>query len=110
MGMYYALDRATAIYAELRRCGRGVLQYQRNNVNGTLIVPFHAQLPALQARTAAMCCGLMPALADRYWHYANVPCNTAKRIAESLGQELDITQAPTQGICQWLTRHRSLTH
>lgn len=88
-GTYFALDRATAVYVELRRCRRGVLRYQRANVNGTLIVPFHAQLPALQARTAAMCSGLMPTLADRYWNYANVPRDTAHRIAESLGQDIE---------------------
>jgi hypothetical protein len=89
-GAVYALDLPTAIYAELRREGRNELRYTRDNINGTLTVPFRAQLPALQARTAALCCGLMPSLTGSRWHYPNVPRETARRIAESLGQALDV--------------------
>jgi hypothetical protein len=87
-GSHYALDFATGIYAELRRSGCNELRYVRDNINGTLTVPFRAQLPALHARAAALCSGLMPSLTRGRWHYPNVPRPTARRIAKSLGQQL----------------------
>jgi hypothetical protein len=88
-GAYYALDRSTAMYAELRRCGKTELRYQPSLVNGTLTVPFRAPLPALHARTAALCCGLMPRLEQSLWHYPTVPRTTARRIGDALGQEVN---------------------
>ena len=86
-GTYYAVDRAVGAYAELRRLGRTELRYRRDAVNGTLVVPFRAQLPALHARAAVLCCGLMPRLDEWKWHYPNVP-PIQRRDRALLGQEL----------------------
>lgn len=87
---YFRVDRALGTYAELRRTSENVLRYQADSVNGTLLVPFRAQLPALHARVAVLCSGLMPPL-DRdewVWHYRNVPRDIAETIASTLGQQL----------------------
>jgi hypothetical protein len=68
--------------------GRNEIRYAPDAVNGTLIVPFRAQLPALHARCAVLCSGLMPRLDRWQWHYVNVPLDTARKIADSLGQQL----------------------
>lgn len=88
-GSYYAVDRAIGAYAELQRIGKTELRYEPDEVNGTLTVPFRAQLPALHARCAVLCSGLMPELDKDHWRwrYVNVPLATAQRIAETLGQE-----------------------
>jgi hypothetical protein len=87
-GTFHAVDRALGVYAELRRMGRNEIRYAPDAVNGTLIVPFRAQLPALHARCAVLCSGLMPRLDRWQWHYVNVPLDTARKIADSLGQQL----------------------
>jgi hypothetical protein len=92
-GVYYKLDWALGVHAELRRCGKREIRYIPESVNGTLTVPFRAQLPALHARTAVLCSGLMPKLDNWKWHYPNVPLETATAIAHALGQELIIEPA-----------------
>jgi len=87
-GIVYSVDWSLGVHAELARTRRREIHYALESVNGTLRVPFAAQLPALQARAAALCTGLMPRLQDRRWHYANVPRSTADAIAASLGQVL----------------------
>jgi hypothetical protein len=89
-GNYYRVDRALGVYSELRRLGKMVMQYEPDSVNGTLFVPFRAQLPALHARAAVLCCGLMPLLVRGTWMWAfrNVPRQTAERIAASLSQTI----------------------
>jgi hypothetical protein len=87
-GMFYSVDWSLGVHAEVARSRRREIHYKPDSVNGTLRVPFAAQLPALQARTAALCTGLMPRLQDRKWQYANVPRATAEAIASSLGQAL----------------------
>lgn len=92
-GVYYKVDWALGVHAELRRCGKREIRYMPESVNGTLTVPFRAQLPALHARTAVLCSGLMPKLDNWKWHYPNVPLDTATAIARALGQELIIEDA-----------------
>lgn len=89
---FYATDRPTGIYAELRRQDRHVLVYKPEPRNGSLIVPLDAPLPVLQARAAAMCSGLdaAPIFSDRIRRFVNVPLVVARRIAASLGQELHV--------------------
>jgi hypothetical protein len=87
-GTFYSVDWALGVHAEVARAGKREVRYQPESVNGTLRVPFAAQLPALQARTAVLCTGLMPHLEDRRWHYPNVPRPTAEAIASSVGQRL----------------------
>lgn len=89
---YFAVDRATGIYADLRRAGRNILKFKKETRNGTLIVPLDAPLPVLQARSAVMCSGLdaYPIFSERIRRFVNVPHRIAARIAESLGQELVI--------------------
>lgn len=89
---FYAVDRPTGIYAELRRQRRNVLLYKPDTRNGALIVPLGAPLPVLQARAAAMCSGLdaAPIYTERIRRFVNVPLDIARRIASSLAQELQI--------------------
>lgn len=89
----FELDLPTGIYAELKRTGRNVLQYERETVNGILKVPWNVPLPVLQARTAALCSGLAPRsnTIDKVYSYFNVPSAIAAKIASSLGQVLRST-------------------
>ncbi|MEA3511837.1 MAG: hypothetical protein U9R51_10415, partial [Actinomycetota bacterium] len=59
-GNWFELDGPTGMYAELDRTSTNVLRYRRDTINGTLFVPLGAPLPALQARSAALSCGLAP--------------------------------------------------
>jgi hypothetical protein len=93
----YAVDQAIGVHAEIARNGENQIRYRRESVNGTLSVPFGAQLPVLQARTASLCTGLMPDLHGGEWHYPNVPEDTARAIAASLGQSLVIRQSEKRG-------------
>jgi len=88
----FSVDRATGIYAELRRVGRNVLTYEEEGRNGMLIVPLDAPLPVLQARAAVMCSGLDAGtiFGERIRKFVNLPSRVASRIAESVGQELSI--------------------
>jgi hypothetical protein len=87
-GVYYKVDLALGVHAELRRCGKPEIRYTPDSVNGTLKVPFRAQLPALHARAAVLCSGLMPRLDNWKWHYPNVPLEAANAIAVAVGQAL----------------------
>jgi hypothetical protein len=87
-GSVYDLDIATGVYAALSRWGENLLRYQADPVNGTLVVPFGAPLPTLQARTAALCSGLAPPRHGGSLTYWNVPRIVADRIARSLDQTL----------------------
>jgi hypothetical protein len=89
---YVDVDLSTGRFAELNRLGRNVLQYEQESINGTLRVPVKSDLPALQARSAVLCSGLLPrfdgpSLSRLYW---NVPLVIAQRIARSLGQTLRV--------------------
>lgn len=84
----YNLDLAIGIYASLSRWGENALRYEADSVNGTLLVPFGAPLPTLQARTAAMCSGLAPSRQQGALAHWNVPRVVAERIAWSLDQTL----------------------
>lgn len=85
---YFRVDRALGIYAELRRAKQMVLRWEPDSVNGTLFVPYRAQLPVLHARAAVLSCGLAPILQRGPWEwiYRNVPRESARRIGASLGQ------------------------
>src|SRR6185437_13788391 len=48
---YHAVDWALGVHAEIARNGRNEIHYRVDSINGTLRVPFAAQLPTLQART-----------------------------------------------------------
>jgi hypothetical protein len=59
-----------------------------------LVVPARADLPALHARSAILCSGLLPEF-DRLTtslKYKNVPLIIASRIAESLEQNLKLSE------------------
>jgi hypothetical protein len=90
-GEHYAdVDLSTGRYAELRRLKRSVLVYTSEAINGLLVVPARADLPALHARSAILCSGLLPTF-DRQGvslTYRNIPEIVAGRIAESLDQTL----------------------
>jgi hypothetical protein len=91
---YVDVDLSTGRFAELNRLGRAVLEYEAESINGTLKVPVKSDLPALQARAAILCSGLLPnfdrqTYARLYW---NVPLVIAERIARSLGQTLRIKE------------------
>jgi hypothetical protein len=90
-GTFHAVDWALGVHAEIARNRRSEIHYEVDKVNGTLRVPFAAQLPVLQARTAVLCTGLMPRLQDYKWSYPNVPRATAQAIAESLAQTLHVS-------------------
>jgi hypothetical protein len=87
-GRFHRVDWALGVHAELARNNKREIHYVVDSVNGTLRVPFAAQLPTLQARTAVLCSGLMPWLENKKWHYPNVPRQTAEMISASLGQIL----------------------
>lgn len=92
-GRYLKVDKFTGTYAELRRLRRvEQLKLRLDTSTGELTVPADAPLPALQARAAVMCSGLVPAFdrRDRTRSYVNVPRSIAERIAESLGQHLSV--------------------
>jgi len=85
---YSDVDLSTGRYAELHRLERDVLIYLQEAINGVLLVPARADLPALHARSAILCSGLLPEF-DRMsasLKYKNVPLIIASRIAESLEQ------------------------
>ena len=89
---YVDVDLSTGRFAELDRQGRSVLQYEYESINGTLKVPVRSDLPAVQARSAILCSGLLPKFDSQsslrlYW---NVPLAIAQRIASSLRQTLQI--------------------
>jgi hypothetical protein len=89
---YSNVDFSTGKFAELNRLGRHMLQYETEEINGTLAVPVRADLPALQARAAILCSGLLPEF-DRgslSRLYRNVPRVIADRIAASLSQRLQV--------------------
>jgi hypothetical protein len=87
---YASVDFSTGRYAELRRLGKQVLGYAPDSVNGVLRVSVKADLPALQARAAILCTGMLPLFDRRTLSlmYRNVPKVIAERIALSLGQQL----------------------
>ncbi len=91
---YSDVDFSTGRYAELRRMGRSVLVYLREAINGLLVVPARADLPALHARSAILCSGLLPEFDPKgvSLGYRNVPLIIASRIAESLGQNLQLAK------------------
>ncbi len=88
-GTIHETDRALGIYAELSRVRKNVIVYEPDSVNGRLLVPYRAPLPALQARTAVLCTGLLPQMepGDTYVYF-NVPARTASAIGASLGQKI----------------------
>jgi hypothetical protein len=75
-------------YAELRRLGRSVLYWDRELIGGRLYVPARAGLPTLQARSAVLCTGLMPAYGGGYLLYENIGESLATILAQSVGQSL----------------------
>lgn len=91
---YVDLDFSTGRFAELNRLDRSVLTYEREAINGILRVPVKADLPALQARAAILCSGLLPQFdkATLTRGYLNVPRVIAERIGASLGQTLRTTE------------------
>jgi len=88
------VDRDVGVWATLRAAGVRAVRYEREEINGTLVVPWIARLPLLQARTAVLCSGLPPrgAWGAPWIRYVNVPRSIARRIASSLGQELLISE------------------
>lgn len=84
------VDRDVGVWAALASAGVGAVRYERDEINGTLVVPWIARLPLLQARTAVLCSGVPPRSSPGIpWiRYVNVPHLIARRIAASLGQEL----------------------
>jgi hypothetical protein len=88
-GRVHETDKSEGIYAELSRVETNVLHFEPDTVNGSLIVPYRAPLPVLQARTALLCTGLLPGSSHKgCLAYPNVPEATARAIADSLGQDL----------------------
>jgi hypothetical protein len=91
----FDVDLATAAFAEMRRLGQNILTFRQRGTSGEFFVPLRIPLPALHARTAALCSGLVPQLVQRRqgpWQlkYVNVPRAIADRIAHTLGQVLVI--------------------
>jgi hypothetical protein len=88
----HEVERAIGIYAELRRTNTQTLRWTADDINGVLIVPGQAPLPALQARAATACSGLAATFSRSAStrRYVNVPLGIAERIAASLGQSLDL--------------------
>jgi len=91
-GTWHLVDFPTGVYAELRRVQENVLHYRSQATNGNLSVPAHFPLPALQARSAVLCTGLLPSYQDveKTNVLRNVPRETAISIAASLGQTLKV--------------------
>ena len=86
------IDRDLGVWAALSRTRRDLITFEREEVNGTLVVPFVGRLPLLHARAAVLCSGLPPSNVVHGWiRYVNVPSSIASRIARSLGQSLDAT-------------------
>lgn len=92
------VDRDIGVWLALRAAEARSIRFERNEINGTLVVPWIARLPLLQARTAVLCSGLPPrSAASAPWiRYLNVPYGVARRIARSLGQELQESE-PSDG-------------
>ena len=90
-GGRFDVDLGLGAWAEARRLGiDDLLWWRPDGVNGTLDVPRYLPLPALQARAATLCSGLVATYDDGAWLYDNVPEWVAQRIAESVGQQLVI--------------------
>lgn len=93
---WWRVPREQAVYEVLRWERTHVLRYDARTME--LSVPVRAPLPALQARCAVLCSGLLPR--NQYPRgqpplrtYPNVDPQIASRIAASLAQELLTTNA-----------------
>lgn len=86
------VDRDFGVWAALAAAGQNVIRYRVQEVNGEMLVPPMARLPAIQGRTAVLCSGRPPSpTPDRLSiRYVNVPLPIAKRIAASLDQALAV--------------------
>jgi hypothetical protein len=89
----FEAGRGEVIYAELRRRGRNVLQWDRSE--GSLLVPARYRLPELYERAAVLRTGLLPATETiasvppaTYLRYRNVDQSFADLIGRKLGQRI----------------------
>jgi hypothetical protein len=110
-GEYLKVDMPLGIYAELRRNGSNIIEFEVDELNGTLVVPARTPLPWLQARCAALCSGLAPSLDRNSWtrRFVNVPLEIAQRIAGSLNQELVVQERSEDRLSEGRPR-RELPH
>lgn len=84
-GVWRHVRRATGVYLELARTGHKVISWTAAG-GGTLSVPSLARLPALPARAATLCSGVLPAVTDERLLYTNVPTDVASAICRAVGQ------------------------
>lgn len=90
-GTRLTVDFGVGVWLESRRQGtNGWIWWHPDAVNGTLDVPMNLPLPALHARAATLCSGLIASLDDGSLRFANVPQWLAESIAKSLDQALVI--------------------
>jgi hypothetical protein len=72
----------------LRRTNRQVIRFERSGSTGSLFIEPKFPLPAMQARVATLCSGLVPEYHVGSLRYHNVTKLIATEIARSLGQSL----------------------
>ena len=86
-GIYTDVPRDIGVFALMHRLNKSVLTYDKDR--RTLIVPRFANLPALFARSATLCTGLLPAYnrVDQTYLYQNVTPSVAYSISTKLKQE-----------------------
>lgn len=82
------IDLDVGRYLELRRTNRQVIRFERSGSTGSLFIEPKFPLPAMQARVATLCSGLVPEYHVGSLRYHNVTKLIATEIARSLGQSL----------------------
>ncbi len=85
--------RSAVLYAGLAVARNSVLKWQPDvgaAVAGTLLVPTKVGLPAMHDRVATMATGLRPARGITVVKYRGIPTETGRKIADSLGQDLEM--------------------
>ncbi|QPG70734.1 hypothetical protein [Mycolicibacterium mucogenicum] len=97
-GRWVGGPRAAVLYAGLAFADINVLRWQPDVAGpdvGTLLVPMKAGLPTIHDRVATLATGLRPARGLTALKYRGIPAATGRRIACSLGQELEMIGAHT---------------
>ncbi|MGW2795967.1 hypothetical protein [Streptomyces sp. NPDC001269] len=101
---WFRVDHEYGVYLEHARLGTSVMRWKAEDGIGRerlgrLAVDWGAPLPPLHARAAVLCTGLQPRFSEvaETARYDNVPLAAAKRLAQSLKQELEIQESAGAG-------------
>jgi hypothetical protein len=99
----FEAGRGEVVYAELRRRGRNVLQW--NKGDSSLLVPARFRLPGLYERAAVLRTGLLPAVEpselrldrSKYFRYRNIDRSFADLLGRKLGQQVKVNADASGG-------------